>query len=149
MFPVDIMYTKAPEADYLDAAVVTVLQCHITQPLPGDILVFMTGQEEIETAVEILTQRTRGLGSRIKELMICPVCVRFCCLLAAVLLAAVAAAPAALLLLCCDALRAAVSHCPRSPPRLQVLHPAVRPASQDLREDARRGTEGCAWYKHR
>ena len=73
MFPVDIMYTKAPEADYLDAAVVTVLQCHITQPLPGDILVFMTGQEEIETAVEILTQRTRGLGSRIKELMVCPI----------------------------------------------------------------------------
>ncbi|CAM9675666.1 unnamed protein product, partial [Laminaria digitata] len=26
MYPVDILYTKAPEADYLDAAVVTVLQ---------------------------------------------------------------------------------------------------------------------------
>jgi pre-mRNA-splicing factor ATP-dependent RNA helicase DHX16 len=73
MFPVDILYTKAPEADYLDAAVVTVLQTHISQPLPGDILVFLTGQEEIETAVEILTQRTRGLGSRIKELNICPI----------------------------------------------------------------------------
>lgn len=73
MFPVDILYTKAPEADYLDAAVVTVLQIHITQPLPGDILVFFTGQEEIETAVEILNQRTRGLGSRIKELSVCPI----------------------------------------------------------------------------
>ncbi len=73
MFPVDILYTKAPEADYLDAAVVTILQIHITQPLPGDILVFLTGQEEIETAVEILNQRTRGLGSRIKELIVCPI----------------------------------------------------------------------------
>ena len=73
MFPVDMLYTKAPEADYLDAAVVTVLQIHITQPLPGDVLVFLTGQEEIETAVEVLTQRTRGLGSRIKELAICPI----------------------------------------------------------------------------
>jgi pre-mRNA-splicing factor ATP-dependent RNA helicase DHX16 len=72
MFPVDILYTKAPEADYLDAAVVTVLQIHITQPL-GDILVFLTGQEEIEAAEEILLQRTRGLGSRIRELLIRPI----------------------------------------------------------------------------
>ena len=48
-YPVDIYYTKAPEADYLDAAMVSVLQIHLTQPLPGDILVFLTGQEEIET----------------------------------------------------------------------------------------------------
>jgi pre-mRNA-splicing factor ATP-dependent RNA helicase DHX16 len=73
MFPVDILYTKAPEADYLDAVVVTVLQIHVTQEIPGDILVFLTGQEEIETATEILTQRTRGLGSRIRELLICPI----------------------------------------------------------------------------
>ena len=29
---------QAPEADYIDAAVVSVLQIHLTQP-PGDILV--------------------------------------------------------------------------------------------------------------
>jgi pre-mRNA-splicing factor ATP-dependent RNA helicase DHX16 len=46
---------------------------HITQKVPGDILVFLTGQEEIETCAEILTQRTRGLGSRIRELIICPI----------------------------------------------------------------------------
>mmetsp|Transcript_4561 Transcript_4561/g.7071 ORF Transcript_4561/g.7071 Transcript_4561/m.7071 type:complete len:1066 (+) Transcript_4561:101-3298(+) len=73
MFPVDIYYTKSPEADYVDASVVTVLQIHVSQPLDGDILVFLTGQEEIETASEILTQRTRNLGSRIKELIICPI----------------------------------------------------------------------------
>lgn len=73
MFPVDIMYTKAPEADYLDAVVVTCLQIHVTQPVPGDILVFLTGQEEIDTAAEILTQRTKGLGSKIRELSICPI----------------------------------------------------------------------------
>ena len=73
MFPVDIYYTKSPEADYVDASVVTILQIHVTQPLDGDILVFLTGQEEIETAAEVLTQRTRNLGSRIKELIICPI----------------------------------------------------------------------------
>jgi len=73
MFPVDIYYTKSPEADYVDAAVVTVLQIHVSQPLDGDVLVFLTGQEEIETAAEVLTQRVRNLGSRIKELIICPI----------------------------------------------------------------------------
>lgn len=73
MFPVDIYYTKAPEADYLDAVVVSILQIHVTQPADGDILVFLTGQEEIETATEVLNYRTKGLGSKIRELMICPI----------------------------------------------------------------------------
>ena len=71
-FPVDIFYTKAPEADYIDACVVTILQIHVTQPL-GDILVFLTGQEEIETCQELLTERTRALGSKIRELLIVPI----------------------------------------------------------------------------
>jgi len=69
---VDIYYTKAPEADYIDACVVSVLQIHATQPL-GDILVFLTGQEEIETCQELLQERSRRLGSKIRELMILPV----------------------------------------------------------------------------
>jgi len=68
-FPVEIFYTKAPEPDYLDACVVTALQIHVTQPL-GDILVFLTGQEEVDTAAEILEQRTKGLGTKIKELIV-------------------------------------------------------------------------------
>ncbi|KAG6520718.1 hypothetical protein ZIOFF_017778 [Zingiber officinale] len=71
-FPVTINFTKAPEADYIDAAIVTVLQIHVTQP-PGDILVFLTGQEEIETIDEILKYRTRGFGTKIAELIICPI----------------------------------------------------------------------------
>lgn len=71
-YPVEILYTKSPEADYLDAAVVSVLQIHVTEA-PGDILVFLTGQEEIETVEEILKHRTRGLGTKIAELIICPI----------------------------------------------------------------------------
>jgi len=41
-FPVEILYTKEAEADYLDAALITVMQIHLTEP-PGDILVFLTG----------------------------------------------------------------------------------------------------------
>lgn len=71
-YPVDIYYTKAPEADYVEASVVTALQIHVTQP-PGDILVFLTGQEEIETATEMVQQRTSGLGSKVPELIIRPI----------------------------------------------------------------------------
>ena len=71
-YPVEIYYTKAPEADYLQAAVVSVLQIHLTQPA-GDILVFLSGQEEIETAQEILQDKVRRLGSKIKELLILPI----------------------------------------------------------------------------
>ena len=48
---------------------VTILQIHVTQPL-GDVLVFLTGQEEIETCQEQLEERKKKLGSKIKELMI-------------------------------------------------------------------------------
>lgn len=71
-FPVDIFYTKAPEADYLEACVVSVLQIHVTQP-PGDVLVFLTGQEEIEAACEMLQDRCRRLGSKIRELLVLPI----------------------------------------------------------------------------
>ncbi|XP_061402837.1 pre-mRNA-splicing factor ATP-dependent RNA helicase DHX16 [Musca vetustissima] len=71
-YPVDIFYTKAPEADYIDACCVSVLQIHATQPL-GDILVFLTGQDEIETCQEVLADRVKRLGSKIKELIIIPV----------------------------------------------------------------------------
>ena len=49
------------------------LSFSFSHSVPGDILVFLTGQEEIETAAEILNLRTKGLGSRIRELMICPI----------------------------------------------------------------------------
>ncbi|RNA26374.1 pre-mRNA-splicing factor ATP-dependent RNA helicase DHX16 [Brachionus plicatilis] len=71
-FPVDIFYTKQPEADYLQAVVVTVFQIHISQPL-GDILVFLTGQEEIEACSEMITEKSRKLGKKIKELIVLPI----------------------------------------------------------------------------
>lgn len=42
-YPVEILYTKAPESDYMDAALITVMQIHLTEP-EGDILLFLTGQ---------------------------------------------------------------------------------------------------------
>ncbi|KAL2760315.1 hypothetical protein ACRALDRAFT_2024327 [Sodiomyces alcalophilus JCM 7366] len=71
-FPVEILYSREPESDYLDAALVTVMQIHLTEP-PGDILLFLTGQEEIDTSCEILYERMKALGPNVPELLILPV----------------------------------------------------------------------------
>ncbi|XP_077977949.1 ATP-dependent RNA helicase DHX8-like [Glandiceps talaboti] len=71
-YPVEILYTKEPETDYLDASLITVMQIHLTEP-PGDILVFLTGQEEIDTGCEILYERMKSLGPDVPELIILPV----------------------------------------------------------------------------
>lgn len=42
-------------------------------PRPGDILVFLTGQEEIDTACEMLYERMKSLGPDVPELIILPV----------------------------------------------------------------------------
>ena len=71
-YPVSIHYTKAPEANYMEACVMTALQIHLTEPA-GDILVFFPGQQEIEEAMELVAQRTRGMGSRMAELIVLPI----------------------------------------------------------------------------
>eukprot|EP00803_Ostreobium_quekettii_P000314 evm.model.scf_193.5 EVM.evm.TU.scf_193.5 scf_193:32945-51100(-) len=72
MHPVEVLYAKQPESDYLDAALITVMQIHLTEP-EGDILLFLTGQEEIDTACQILFERTEKLGPKVPELIILPV----------------------------------------------------------------------------
>lgn len=71
-FKVDVNYTREPEPDYLDTALITVIQIHLNEG-PGDILVFLTGQEEIETSCEILSERMKALGPGVPELIILPV----------------------------------------------------------------------------
>ena len=71
-FPVEVLYTKEPESDYMDAALITVMQIHLTEP-EGDVLLFLTGQEEIDTAAEILYSRMKSLGPSVPELIILPV----------------------------------------------------------------------------
>ena len=47
MYPVEIFYSAKPETDYLAAAIRTCVQIHEKEP-EGDILLFLTGEEEIE-----------------------------------------------------------------------------------------------------
>lgn len=71
-YPVTTYYTKSPEADYLAAAVTTTMQIHLTQS-DGDILIFLTGQEEIESLQERLSFISKKLKGKMKELIVVPI----------------------------------------------------------------------------
>ncbi|UZJ51768.1 hypothetical protein CBS101457_001088 [Exobasidium rhododendri] len=59
-FPVDVLFSKTPCEDYVDSAVKQILSIHLSQG-PGDILVFMTGQEDIEVTCEVVAERLSQL----------------------------------------------------------------------------------------
>lgn len=65
-FPVNIMFSKTPSEDYVDAAVKQAMVIHMTCG-PGDILIFLTGQDEIETACYALAERMQQLEASAKN----------------------------------------------------------------------------------
>jgi len=68
--PVEIFYTADPERDYLEAAIRTAVQIHNSEP-PGDILLFLTGEEEIESACRSLRKESMRYPDS-GELMVVP-----------------------------------------------------------------------------
>ncbi len=54
---------QEPERDYLEAAIRTVVQIHVCEP-PGDILVFLTGEEEIEDACKKIAKEVTQMGEQ-------------------------------------------------------------------------------------
>ncbi|KAF6815101.1 pre-mRNA splicing factor ATP-dependent RNA helicase prp16 [Colletotrichum sojae] len=60
-FPVDVMFHRSPVEDYVDQAVQQVLAIHVSMD-QGDILVFMTGQEDIEVTCELIQRRLDALN---------------------------------------------------------------------------------------
>ena len=70
-FPVEIFYTTTPQTDYIHAAITTVIQLH-EESSNGDILVFLTGREEIESMQAILEQCRSMFPSDWKDITVCP-----------------------------------------------------------------------------
>ncbi|XP_014490699.1 pre-mRNA-splicing factor ATP-dependent RNA helicase DEAH10 [Vigna radiata var. radiata] len=71
-FPVDIFYTRTAETDYLDASLITIFQIHLEEG-PGDILVFLTGQEEIESVERLINEKLPQLPQENQKLLIVPI----------------------------------------------------------------------------
>ena len=69
--PVEIFYLEEPALDYVDKAIETAFQIH-TQESDGDILVFLTGREEIERAIQALSERAATLHPKAQALQPLP-----------------------------------------------------------------------------
>ena len=71
-FPVQVFYTAKAERNYVEAAVRTSMQIH-TCEAPGDILVFLTGQMEIEQACEQMRAQAAEMNNpNVGQLVVYP-----------------------------------------------------------------------------
>jgi len=72
-YGVGVYYCHEAQEDSIDAACLTVLQIHDSEALPGDILVFLAGQEDIEALAELLNEHAdTPTGEAGLRLEICP-----------------------------------------------------------------------------
>ncbi|KAH3677008.1 hypothetical protein WICMUC_001914 [Wickerhamomyces mucosus] len=71
-FQVEKLFSSQPVMDYLLASLDAIMKIHLEEP-KGDILVFLTGQEEIETSIQVLEEKIKNFGDTIPELIILPV----------------------------------------------------------------------------
>jgi HrpA-like RNA helicase len=62
---------QEPERDYLEAAIRTVVQIHACEPA-GDILLFLTGEEEIEDAATKIRREIGNLGDGAGACLVLP-----------------------------------------------------------------------------
>ena len=70
-YPVEVFYTPEPEPDYLEASVMTCVQIHEHQP-EGDILLFLTGQDEIEKSCQKIRDQCAALGDKVGPIDVLP-----------------------------------------------------------------------------
>ncbi|EXB88532.1 putative ATP-dependent RNA helicase DHX35 [Morus notabilis] len=70
-FNVQIHYMEEPVSNYVQAAVSTVLSIHDKEPM-GDILVFLTGQDDIDAVVQMLNEEIQSRGRNSSGLLTLP-----------------------------------------------------------------------------
>lgn len=71
-FPVTIKYAPDPVQDFVDAALRTIFQIHYKEPMPGDILVFLTGQETVESLENLVKEYAAGMGPEVPKILVLP-----------------------------------------------------------------------------
>lgn len=69
--PIDILYLESSTEDYVEKAISTVFDIHAKEQ-KGDILVFLTGREEIEHAVNAVAERSAQLNPELPQLLPLP-----------------------------------------------------------------------------
>ncbi|KAJ5745283.1 ATP-dependent RNA helicase prh1 [Penicillium odoratum] len=71
-FPVKTIYAPEPVHDYVDAALKVIFQIHYKEPMPGDILVFLTGQETVEALENLVNEYATGMDPNLPRIQVLP-----------------------------------------------------------------------------
>ena len=71
-YPVTIHYEPKPVKNWLDAMLRIIFQIHYREPLPGDMLVFLTGQETVETLERLVDEHEKDMRADVPKLLILP-----------------------------------------------------------------------------
>ncbi|KAF5227852.1 hypothetical protein FAUST_11506 [Fusarium austroamericanum] len=71
-YPVTVHHEPKPVADLQDALLTTIYKIHLQEQLPGDILAFLTGQEEIEVAQKLIEEYAATLASDVPKIKVFP-----------------------------------------------------------------------------
>ncbi|KAF2481923.1 P-loop containing nucleoside triphosphate hydrolase protein [Neohortaea acidophila] len=71
-YPVNMHYLSKPTNDLIDTGLQRIFQIHCKEPMPGDILVFLTGQESIQTLQKLAEEFAESLGREVPKLLVLP-----------------------------------------------------------------------------
>lgn len=71
-FPVQLVYEPHAVPNIQDALLQKIIKIHLEEPLPGDILAFLTGQEDIESAQKSIEEYAASLASNLPKVKVCP-----------------------------------------------------------------------------
>ena len=71
-YPVQTVYLPQPTQDWVESALKLVFQIHYKEPLPGDILVFLTGQDTIEGLEKLINDYAEGMDAEVPKLIALP-----------------------------------------------------------------------------
>ncbi|KAF1938053.1 pre-mRNA-splicing factor ATP-dependent RNA helicase PRP16 [Clathrospora elynae] len=71
-YPVKTVYLPQPTQDWVESALKIIFQLHYKEPMPGDILVFLTGQDTIEGLEKLINDYAEGMDKDVPKLLALP-----------------------------------------------------------------------------
>lgn len=71
-YPVKAIYSPEPVQDFVDASLRTIFQIHYKEPMPGDVLVFLTGQETIESLETLVNEYAMNMSNDVPKILVLP-----------------------------------------------------------------------------
>jgi ATP-dependent RNA helicase DHR2 len=69
-FPVKTTYLPEPTQDFVEAALKAIFQIHYKEPLPGDVLVFLTGQDTVESLERLVKEYADAMGPEVPKVIL-------------------------------------------------------------------------------